>query len=82
MMRMVIAGFYDSSGYILITVRLISIEWKMFYIKHNSISSNNQLSIVLLQPDGDVEGLQARLQDAERALRQAKDRASQVSNIK
>lgn len=54
----------------------------MFYIKHNSISSNNQLSIVLLQPDGDVEGLQARLQDAERALRQAKDRASQVSNIK
>lgn len=65
---------------VLITVRLISFERKMFYLKENSISS--KLLIVLLQPDGDVEGLQARLQDAERALRQAKDRASQVSNIK
>lgn len=67
---------------VLITVRLISFERKMFYLKENSISSNNELLILLLQPDGDVEGLQARLQDAERALRQAKDRASQVSNIK
>ncbi|XP_068727914.1 centriolin-like isoform X3 [Montipora capricornis] len=34
------------------------------------------------QPNGEVEGLQARLQDAERALRQAKDRASQLAGDK
>lgn len=36
------------------------------------------LTFFYCQPDGEIEGLQARLQDAERALKQARDRASQV----
>ncbi|KAJ7378123.1 hypothetical protein OS493_024788 [Desmophyllum pertusum] len=34
------------------------------------------------QPDGELEGLQARLQDAERALKQARDRTSQLAGDK